>query len=304
MKRYVALILALLLVLTGCGAEKSDSEQKLPDEKKESVTEKKPEEKPQVNMTPAEQALRYEAEIVAYEGEETSADKEPLLTYGFHVPVLSVRREDGTQVTEAGNQKEKEALAKAQTFNTTFEQWTAEADIDGTIATAKEHLKLVKEIEGMWTGGYALDLACDVYQTERMVSVSGLYYTYTGGAHPNTYHMGWNFDLETGTFLDVKMLGEDDGLQKAVAEEILRCAGQPQDGWVPIEGYWEDHETIIADWSSYAVSFNEEGMTVIFSPYELAPYAAGAQEFHFTYEFLEPYLSAEGKLLLGLEGKN
>ena len=42
-------------------------------------------------------------------------------------------------------------------------------------------------------------------------------------------------------------------------------------------------------------------MVVIFSSYELAPYAAGPQIFRVSYEWLEPYLSAHGRALLGLE---
>ena len=42
-------------------------------------------------------------------------------------------------------------------------------------------------------------------------------------------------------------------------------------------------------------------MTVGFSPYELAAYAAGPQTFHLTYEELSPHLGPHGKALLGLE---
>ena len=42
-------------------------------------------------------------------------------------------------------------------------------------------------------------------------------------------------------------------------------------------------------------------MTVGFSPYELACYAAGPQVFHLTYEQLLPRLSPHGRALLGLE---
>ena len=41
-------------------------------------------------------------------------------------------------------------------------------------------------------------------------------------------------------------------------------------------------------------------MNVVFSAYELAPYAAGPQEFHVPYELLEPYLNDTGRLLLSL----
>ena len=53
--------------------------------------------------------------------------------------------------------------------------------------------------------------------------------------------------------------------------------------------------------NSYAVSFDEKGMTVVFSPYELACYAAGPQVFHLSLDFLEPYLSDYGRALLGIE---
>ena len=42
-------------------------------------------------------------------------------------------------------------------------------------------------------------------------------------------------------------------------------------------------------------------MTVGFSPYELACYAAGSQVFHLTYQELLPYLGSHSRALLGLE---
>jgi len=291
MRKRIAVLLLLALLLTGCGKKKPDGQVDDPTGKTEEQTPDRP------------GALSFVAETTAFEGTKKTEDGTPLVTYAFRIPTLTVYRGDGTQLVDAENEKERSALSAAQTFNGKFEEWTQTADIEGMTASAKEHLAMMEEFDSEWMGGYVMDLACGIYQTERMVSVAGVYYSYTGGAHPNTYHMGWNFDLETGTFLDVKLLGDGEELQKAVAEEILRQAGQVQGAneWIPIEMYWEDHETIVADWSSYAVSFNETGMTVTFSAYELAPYAAGPQEFHFSYDWLDPYLSAQGKLLLGLE---
>ena len=87
-----------------------------------------------------------------------------------------------------------------------------------------------------------------------------------------------------------------------MTEELTRqarCRASEED-MVPEEMFWEDYESIIADWSSYAVSFDEEGMTVAFSPYELAAYAAGAQEFTLSYEGLAPHLNQRGQQVLGL----
>ena len=41
-------------------------------------------------------------------------------------------------------------------------------------------------------------------------------------------------------------------------------------------------------------------MTVTFSPYELAAYAAGPQIFRLTYDQLAPHLGEHGRTLLGL----
>ena len=43
-------------------------------------------------------------------------------------------------------------------------------------------------------------------------------------------------------------------------------------------------------------------METVFSPYELAPYAAGPQTFRFSYDWLAPYISEHGRTILGLEG--
>ena len=168
--------------------------------------------------------------------------------------------------------------------------------------SASEHLEQCREWETEWVGPYTLELACTIYQTEQIISVSGTYYSYTGGAHPNTYLLGWNFDLDTGEFFDAKALSDGTALQDHVTERLIcqaRCRASEQD-MTPGEMFWEDYEDIIADWSSYDVSFDEEGMTVAFSPYELAAYAAGAQEFVLTYEELAPHLNQRGRQMLGL----
>jgi hypothetical protein len=154
-------------------------------------------------------------------------------------------------------------------------------------------------IEG--PGGYDIELDCTVYRAGRMVSVRGLYYVYIGGAHPNTAHLAWNFDLESGDFFGPEHLGGEE-LRTAVTEELKRQSTlrAQEYGAEPAELYWTDYESILADWQSAAVSFGDTGMTVAYSPYELAPYAFGPQIYEIPYEFLEPYLSLQGMDLLGL----
>ena len=87
------------------------------------------------------------------------------------------------------------------------------------------------------------------------------------------------------------------------AHPLLRQAGEraKENGQPAEDFYWEDYASTLENWSSYAVSFDQEGMTVGFSPYELACYAAGPQVFRLTYDQLRPHLGPHGRTLLGLE---
>lgn len=289
MRTLIALLMTLLL--TGCGASAMTM-----------VTGSQPPaaSAPEVETT---EAIRFEVEKQLWSDEANAEDGTTLASYTFQLPVLTAVREDGTSISEARNKTEEQALAAAAAFNEKFGKWAAAEEFPEFVASAGEDLALRREWGTQWMP-YELTLDCTVYQTDRIISVAGLYYSHTGGAHPNTWQLGWNFDLEEGIFFGPELLTDGTELQEAVSGEIIRQAQLPlEDGTVPAEGYWEDYEDIIANWTSYTVSFDEEGMAVIFSAYELAPYAAGPQTFRLPYEWLEPHLSAHGRVLLGLEAE-
>lgn len=289
MTKLLALLMALLL--TACANI--------------SETDVKNDPAPEIPAVPVQTVpapVHFTVETGVWEDAAEAEDGTPLAEYSFTLPVLSVRREDGTEVVDPETDQEREALETAAVFNEKFGKWAAAEEFDEIVEGAAEHLDQCREWEMDWVGPYTLDLDCIVYQTEQIVSVSGTYYSYTGGAHPNTYLLGWNFDLDTGEFFDAKALSDGTALQDHVTEELVRqarCRASEED-MVPEEMFWEDYESIIADWSSYAVSFDEEGMTVAFSPYELAAYAAGAQVFTLSYQELAPHLNQRGQQVLGL----
>lgn len=291
MRTLIALLLTLLL--TGCGAASMTM-----------VTGSPPPAASDPELEESE-TVRYEVELAQWSDEARAEDGTQLASYTFTLPVLTAVREDGTPITEARSEPEEQALSAAAAFNEKFGKWAAAEEFPEFVTSAEEDLAMRREwdVQAQWIP-YELTLDCTVYQTERIISVAGIYYTYTGGAHPNTWQLGWNFDLEEGTFFELELLADDTELQEAVNGEIIRQAQLPlEDGTVPAEGYWEDYEAIIANWTSYTVSFDEEGMVVIFSAYELAPYAAGPQTFRLSYDWLEPHLSAHGRALLGLEAE-
>ena len=288
MRTVLALMMTLLL--TGCAAASMTMVENDPRPAEEALVEAQ------------EETVRYTVTIGEWSDEAQTEEGIPLAGYVFRLPVLTSVREDGTVIETPRNESEERALAVTAVFNEKFEKWAAAEDFAEMVESAEEDLSW-REMEGIeWFGGYELDLSCTAYQTDHLVSVCGTYYANTGGAHPNTWFLGWNFDLEDGVFFEADVLSDNAELQNAVAAEIIRQAGAPaEDGYVPIEMYWEDHEAIIANWTSYAVTFDEAGMRVVFSPYELAPYAAGPQEFLLSYEWLGPHLGDHGRTLLDLE---
>ena len=287
---YLPLLLSAAL-LTGCGAQVADRADL-------------PQETPPTVQTQARQELRYQVTLEPFERTAYAEDGQLLATYHVQVPVLTAVLEDGTPLTEPTGDAEQKAAAAAETFNRKFAIWTEEEAFRELTDSARWEMEQRLQNGQLFPANYALDLSCSVYETERLISVAGLCYSNTGGAHPNTWQLGWNFDLETGTFFDGALLTADSsGFQSAVAEELIRQAGEiaRENGMAPEEMYWPEYESVLRDWVNYTVYFDATGMNVVFSPYELAAYAAGAQEFHFSYEKLAPLLSKQGCAVLGLE---
>lgn len=238
-------------------------------------------------------AVSFVVDTEPYDQVFQDEDGEELAVCRYELPVLRGVTRDGEEA--AGDRLTEDQRLLLQRFNEPFASWRDNA---GAVAqSARED----RDLPGT-SATYTDELRCSVYQTDRLISVSGVYYTYTGGAHPNTILLSWNFDLETGEFFDPALLDEETGLQETVRQELTRQAQEraAENGLKPTEFFWEDYEDTLANWSSYAVSFDAEGMTVGFSPYELAAYAAGPQVFQISYEQLSGHLGPHGRTLLGI----
>ncbi len=300
--KKVCLLLCFLSFLTACSAA---SATELVDLQNDPLPVETPPEE--------EERVSYALNMVTWEDSVQAEDGTVLAAYSFQVPELTVRRGDGTTILDARTETEEQAAAVADAFNQRFEDWAAAGEFQQVSAEVMERWEMYQEDDTLpiWIGEYTLELTSSVYQTDRMVSVAGNYYSFTGGAHGNTVLLSWNFDLTAGTFFDVSMLAEDGpAFLTEVKTELIRQANTPQEDWgdtqdlhgyVPAMDYWENYEDVMANWSSYAVFFDETGMTVGFSPYELASYANGPQVFHIPYSWLQPYLSGHGQVVLGLE---
>ena len=305
MKRLIALM-ALLGTLTACSApaEPAATEQKETPAAEESVTAEPPaslDDKATFSAA-APEKLTYSVTLETLEDTSEAGDGTVLIHRTYTLPVISVETADGTAVTEASTPAETEALTVAQTFNDQFRAWAASDGADEMAAGAEEDRAFRAE-SGLEWHPYELELDCSLYQTEELISVQAEYYSYTGGAHPNTVLLAWNYDLTTGQFLTPEQLAADgQAFSEAVRAELLRQSQETaaDNDMAPEEYFWSNYEEILAGWSSYAVSFDETGMTVGFSPFELAAYAAGPQIYHLPYETFTGYLSIHGLAMLGL----
>lgn len=254
---------------------------------------------------PAPEHLQYQVELKTYEETIRAEDGAELATSRFVLPVVTVLKEDGSVLLEDGSSPgEQAALEMADAFNAQFISWTEELDFKELAEQAQTDRTFAAEQGFTWAGPYEIELTCELYRTERLISISAVYYSYSGGAHPNTVLLSWNFDLSAGKFFTPEGLAENgQDFSRVVQEEIVRQSQTvaEESGMSPETYFWDNYQEIAANWSNYAVSFDETGMTVGFSPYELASYAAGSQVYHLTYAQLEPYLSEYGRTLLGLD---
>ena len=290
-------VIALLLVLstlTACTAgSMTDVKNALP------AIEEPPRER-------VEEIISYEVELQENSAVVHGENGALLVQYSYQVPVLWAVREDGSRIEKPQTPAEVEALTVTDRFNAEFSEWNGSEHILGIIGAAEEDRKFREEAGIPWEDdfSYTEGLTCQVYQTKELISISALYDTYTGGAHPNYVLLGWNFDLTTGDFFAPEALAADSQeFSDLVTAEIIRQAREraADEKMLPEEFFWENYEEVAANWGSYAVSFDESGMTVGYSPYEMACYAAGAQLFTLEYDLLRPALSKHGLAVLQLD---
>ena len=292
MKKYLSLFLALCLpvMLGGCG----------------SVTLSVPDapEPPAANT----EEITYELSTAPYDQTVLAADGTTLMTIDFQLPHLQAYA-NGTLIEEPATPVQEQAMERVRTFNENFDQWRESESLKENISDVK---KLYQDMPELFDADHMAPLSEELtytcYRTGSLISIAADYYSYLGGAHPNTVYFGWNYDLDSGMFLTIPELAADpQTFTLAVADMIEvqaeeRLATDPEYKDRPLSDiYWDNYRETIEKWSSdYAATFDQDGLTVIFSAYELASYAAGPQEFHFPYTALDSYWSDSGRTVLGL----
>ena len=264
---------------------------------------------------PAKDELRvvFTEEHLTKEVEYKADDGTVLLAERYELPVLELRTEDGELYTLAENVTAnggagKPAQVTAQNaFNTEMNNVLAglESEAAQMAAEAKE---LYAEngtsvfLNGSyWTNELSLT---QTYMTEgKLLSIAAENYTYYGGVHPNSATRAWSFDLTTGEFLTLDALASEEGdlqgnsLQESIYWNIYEQIAQKGLS----EGYFDDYDSYLQDFPTLAtLNFTENGLTVTFDQYVIAPYAAGPQVFSVPYSEFYNALSEHAKTILSV----
>ena len=190
------------------------------------------------------------------------------------------------------------AERNAETFNARLEELFSTAKSNGEVAS---YAREVYDYEKEQTVGlpYCEEASSETTLCGSVVSVRQSFYYNTGGAHPNSTTGSLTFDLTAAQFIAPVQIADDPGGFHAGAAELLIQKADSM-GEEYTAGYWPDYRDVIQLWdTSAAVLFDADGMTVIFSPYALGPYAMGSVELRLSREELSDLIGPGGMEKLG-----
>ena len=194
MKKYLSLILALCLpaLLGGCGA--------VPLPMPESPT------PPPAADT---EEITYEVSTDPYEQTVTAEDGTTLMVIDFQIPHLQAYA-NGTLIEDPSTPAQEQAMDRVHTFNENFDQWRESNSSEENISFVKD---LYRDMPEMFSEDHMAPLSEELtytcYRTGTLISIAADYYSYLGGAHPNTVYFAWNYDLDSGMFLTISELAAD-----------------------------------------------------------------------------------------------
>lgn len=127
----------------------------------------------------------------------------------------------------------------------------------------------------------------------RVLSIMEMSSDYTGGAHGSYGYYGYTFDAETGGLLELTdILDDAGGFQEAAADYMIQKLEETQG-----EGLFQEYEDTVRDiWTRNEGPnwyLDAAGITFLFNPYEIGPYAMGDVRVTLPYEEFESYIKDE-----------
>lgn len=169
---------------------------------------------------------------------------------------------------------------------------------------AREHYDSLDAEQRAYWANYADELIVDsICRHYGLVSVWGVGYSNYGGAHGWESIQAWSFDLTTGEFLTLDNLDAQPSTDSALGESLTHTLAMAVLEQIDAQGlseyYFEDYASYIFDLAANAsFYFNDKGMTIVFDPAVIAPYAASAQKFEIPFSHFYNALDSHTQSLL------
>lgn len=121
------------------------------------------------------------------------------------------------------------------------------------------------------------------YNKNNILSITMIYYQYTGGAHGGSNQVAYNIDLKTGkTLLLPDIFEEGFDYKNVIINEIVKAIEEKK------EDYFDYSVNVVKAIDENKSYYIENGNIVVyFGQYEIAPYAAGIPEFKIPFSKLK-----------------
>ena len=302
MKRVFATLLALTMALAlfGC-AKKPEAQEAL----SPVVSESDAAAEAPTDAAPAAEEWNYVLTTHSESGECKSDEDVLLATVSYELPVLQLTNASGEvfggETAERGVTQRQ--LDACRAFNARMEAYRAElvsAEKLGQEALA-QYNEMSEELRKTFP---AYMQSCELSgsrQNGDLLDVVLLDYGYWGGAHGGSALVDLHFDLAEGTFFTLRDLSDEpEKLLEEIRRDVLRSIWESgEEDW-----YFDDYSETVSAKDDFTFTLDETGITVYFSEYEIAPYAAGMPEFLIPYANISRFLNERGQRLLGLSAED
>lgn len=266
MKKYLSITFAILLVLSALSA--CSGEPALPDPTPPVTDTAEPVTKPLTGDPESGISVSFTENTQTI----TEAGSVIMSTTSLVPTVTIAEREDVASIIE-------DKLAELLTVS-------EDAMSDYHSSALAHYLSLGEERES-WVNYDCSYSAETVRADDRVISVSYIISSFTGGIHSNYAQYGVSFDSQTGEVLTIDKLTDDSQtLRDVVAKSVVRDAASYSDN--SLVGV-EDFAAGVLDTNQWYLG--ETGLTVFASPYEISSYSEGV------ITFTVPYAELSGILL-------
>jgi predicted small lipoprotein YifL len=262
MKRLIPaiLILVLLLALSSCGGKSPE-----PDAGKTTPEISSPSPTP-LPQSP-EPETGFSVEILS-ESDTRMSGEFQVASYSFDFPVIHADVAD-------------DASAAAENWAESFYKDRAE----WALSLMDEAERVYSEMPEFFLEPYFYTESLEtVYSGKELHTLISTYSSYMGGNHPSHGQEAINLCLSTGKVLTLPDLGDAEEIIRLAEEDILRQIQEQDLAGEMYENYADFVASGIVDGYWY---LTEDGFSVIYTEYYLAPYSSGSFVFTVPFEALE-----------------